>query len=58
MKVILYGGGDAKQTEEVNKLYASQIDKDKPILYIPIAMEENKFPSCIEWIQNEFTNSI
>lgn len=53
MKVILCGGGDAKQTEEVNKLYASQIDKNKPILYIPIAMEENKFPSCIEWIQKE-----
>jgi dipeptidase E len=53
MKVILCGGGDAKQTEEVNKLYASQINKDKPILYIPIAMEENKFPSCIEWIKDE-----
>lgn len=53
MKVILCGGGDSKQTEEVNKLYASLIEKDKPVLYIPIAMEENKFSSCIGWIKNE-----
>lgn len=54
VKVILCGGGDAKQTEEVNKLYTSLIDIDKPILYIPIAMEDNKFPSCIKWFENEF----
>lgn len=53
MRVILCGGGDADQTREVNKLYASLIKKDKPVLYIPIAMEESRFPSCTEWIENE-----
>lgn len=53
MKVILCGGGDSKQTEEVNMLYANLIEKDKPILYIPIAMEESKFPGCLDWIINE-----
>lgn len=53
MKVILCGGGDGTQTEEVNKLYASLIEKDKPVLYLPIAMEDSEFPSCIEWIKNE-----
>lgn len=53
MKVILCGGGDGTQTEEVNKLYASLIEKDKPVLYLPIAMDHSEFPSCIEWIKNE-----
>lgn len=53
MKIILCGGGDGTQTEEVNKLYSSLIEKDKPLLYIPIAMEDTKFPSCIGWIKNE-----
>lgn len=53
MKVILCGGGSAAQTEEINKFYSSLIDKDKPVLYIPIAMEESNFPGCIEWITNE-----
>lgn len=55
MKVILCGGyfGDSEQTAEVNKLYTSLIDKDKPILYIPIAIDECKFPICIEWMKTQ-----
>jgi hypothetical protein len=42
VKVILCGGGDAEQTKDVNMLYSSLIEKSKPVLYIPIAMEDSK----------------
>jgi dipeptidase E len=53
MKLILSGGGVAAQTEEVYTLYTNLIEKDKPVLYIPIAMDKNSFPSCLEWIKSE-----
>lgn len=53
MKLILSGGGVAAQTEEVYKLYTNLIEKDMPVLYIPIAMDISRFPSCLEWIKSE-----
>lgn len=58
MKLFLNGGGCGKQTiltyKEINKI----IDHNKPVLYIPLAMDETEHPydSCYEWIKEEISS--
>lgn len=58
MKLFLNGGGCGKQTiltyKEINKI----IDHNKPVLYIPLAMNETDHPydSCHEWIKEEISS--
>lgn len=58
MKLFLNGGGCGKQTiltyKEINKI----IDHSKPILYVPLAMDETDHPydSCYEWIKEEISS--
>ena len=58
MKLFLNGGGCGKQTiltyKEINKI----IDHNKPVLYIPLAMDETDHPydSCHEWIKEEISS--
>lgn len=56
MHLILGGGGSNEQTIISNKLFESIIDPNKPILYIPLAMEPHRYNSCLEWINGEFSN--
>ena len=55
MKLFLNGGGSGSQTvlayQEINKI----IDHNKPVLYIPLAMEESQYSldECYEWIKGE-----
>lgn len=57
MKLFLNGGGSGKQTiltyKEINKV----INHNKPVLYIPLAMDEEDHPydSCYEWIKEEIS---
>lgn len=53
MKVFICGGGADEQTAKVNKLYADIIDTNRPVLYIPIAMENQMFDGCFSWIKDE-----
>ena len=53
MKVFLCGGGADVQTIEANKRLNEVIDHSKPCLYIPLAMEEDMYDSCYEWIRGE-----
>lgn len=53
MRLLLNGGGASPKTIEANKIFASIIDHSKPLLYIPLAMEKDKYPSCLEWITGE-----
>lgn len=53
MKVFLCGGGADVQTVEANKRLNEVIDHSKPCLYIPLAMEADRYDSCYEWIQGE-----
>ena len=32
------------------------IDNKKPLLYIPLAINKERYPSCLEWIKNELKN--
>ena len=53
MRIFLNGGGDGDQTIEANKRLNDVIDHKKPLLYIPLAMEREMYPSCLEWIKGE-----
>lgn len=53
MRIFLNGGGDGAQTIEANKRLNDVIDHEKPLLYIPLAMETEMYPSCLEWIKGE-----
>ena len=56
MKVFLCGGGAGIQTIEANKRLNEVIDHSKPCLYIPLAMEQEKYTNCYEWITDELKN--
>lgn len=55
MKLILCGGGSGKQNYYANKKLNEIIDHNKPLLYVPLAMDESDHPydSCYEWINEE-----
>ena len=53
MRIFLNGGGDGAKTIEANKRLNDVIDHEKPLLYIPLAMESEMYPSCLEWIKGE-----
>ena len=58
MKLILCGGGSGEQNYHANKKLNEIIDHSKPILYIPLAMDEIEHPydDCYEWIKGELSN--
>lgn len=55
MKVFLNGGGDGTNLIEANKRINEVIDHTKPLLYIPLALGSEMYPSCLEWIKNELS---
>lgn len=52
--LFLSGGGDRDQTRIIDQRFAEEIDKAKPLLYIPAAMEASRFDSCFQWIKGVF----
>src|SRR3989344_2037059 len=56
MKLILSGGGSGEKTKELDELFAKIIDKSKPLLYIPIAIDKIKHPytECLKWLKGTF----
>lgn len=57
MKLILCGGGSGNQNYFANKKLNEIIDHNKPLLYVPLAMDENdhSYDSCYEWIKGELS---
>lgn len=56
MSLILCGGGAGKQNTLANQKLNEIIDHTKPILYIPLAMEEGRpydYDGCYEWVSGE-----
>ena len=58
MKLILSGGGSGKQTKELDEQFANWVNKEKPLLYIPIAINNCKHPysGCLIWLKSTFDN--
>ena len=57
MKIFLCGGGSDYKTIEANKKLNEIINHNKPILYIPLAMDEkvHSYDSCLEWVKQELS---
>lgn len=53
MKLFLCGGGSGKQIVSALNKFSSVLDKTKPILYIPLAFENNDYDSCSNWFSEE-----
>ena len=48
-KLFLSGGGNEKQTYELDEVFLKNIRK---ILYIPIAWVNEDFNSCLKWFKD------
>ena len=55
MKVFICGGGSGEQTARALQRLNEVISHDLPCLYIPLAMEEDQYESCYEWITGELS---
>jgi len=56
MKLFLSGGGSGNKSLILDKKFVELLDKSKPLLYIPIAIDKIKhpYPECLKWIKNVF----
>lgn len=55
MKIFLCGGGSGEVAKKSTIKFGSVIDKTKPLLYVPLAMESYRYDSCLEWIRKEMS---
>ena len=55
MKVFLCGGGSGEVSKLATLKFGEVIDKTKPLLYVPLAMKKERYPSCLEWISKEMS---
>ena len=55
MKVFICGGGSGEQTVRAVRRLNEVIRHDLSCLYIPLAMEEDQYDSCYEWITGELS---
>lgn len=55
--LYLSGGGGKEQTKCIDRVFASELDGGKPLLYLPIAMnpDDISYEECYKWIQGVFT---
>lgn len=56
MTLFLSGGGSGSQTTEAITRFGRALSGDKPLLYIPLAMEPERYDSCLEWITGELSS--
>jgi len=56
MSIILSGGGDPAVVAPIDRYFSSVIDLQKPVLYIPIAMEAHVFSyeECFAWFKKTY----
>lgn len=56
INLFLSGGGSGNDSKEIDDLFANHVDKSKPLLYIPVAMDQNKisYSDCFKFISNTF----
>ena len=58
MQLLLNGGGSTKELVQTMSKLNEIIDHSKPVLYVPLAMEEELIPydSCYEWFKKQMCN--
>lgn len=57
MRLILCGGGSGEKNNIANEKLNEIIDNTKPLLYIPLAMNDDEYPydGCYAWIKEELS---
>lgn len=53
MHLFLNGGGDGEKMTLIYERFQDVIDRTKPLLYVPLAMKQEMYPGCLEWITGE-----
>lgn len=54
MKILLSGGGDPEEVIALDEFFAKNIDKNLPILYLPVALEAAAYPSALQWFRETY----
>src|SRR3989338_6039550 len=56
MRLFLSGGGSGRESIILDKMFAGSLDKSKPLLYIPVAIDKAKhqYAECFQWISSAF----
>jgi len=54
-KIVLAGGGSEKDSRLVDELFASWIEPNRKILYLPLALRGARpFNECLKWLKSTF----
>lgn len=53
MKLFLCGGGSGKEIIEALNVFSELLDKNKQVLYIPLAMDFERYDDCYNWFKEE-----
>jgi dipeptidase E len=52
MRVFLAGGGNAEESRLLDQMFVQQVDQSMPLIYIPNAMKNERYPGCLEWFKD------
>lgn len=50
--IFLGGGGDSKDSAELDTIFFSSLENNAHILYIPVALNPEKYPAAHKWFTN------
>jgi len=57
MQILLSGGGESKDVIALDNFFVSKIILQKPILYIPVALEgDPTYTGCYSWFKETYSN--
>lgn len=48
-RIFLSGGGDEEDSKLIDEQFVKALDLSKPTVYIPNAMSQDRYPSCLDW---------
>ena len=54
MELLLSGGGDPKDVVALDQFFVSRIDTQKPVLYIPVALERAAYAGALDWFSETY----
>lgn len=53
-KLLLGGGGNEIDSQEIDNFYGELLGKNSRVLYIPIALGSDDYDSCLQWFRNSY----
>ncbi len=52
--IYLAGGGDSQASFYIDEVFISELDRDKSLVYIPVAMDARPYSACLDWFESVF----